>query len=198
MRNLGKRMLLAATVCLGWGASVRAVDNKPEPVAEILYRHPTKRAKDYDKFYVAPVTLKPNEKSNTLSPEELKIFSDAFTNSARESLANNKNKWTVVDQPGPGVLAIQMTVLEFEPVKPQATGQGDVAIRFDGTGRGGSLLLAATDGESGEKIVELRDQLIGPKYLIGDQKKRLMNMLDAFRVWGSLLQMRLAELKQQK
>jgi hypothetical protein len=85
--------------------------------------------------------------------------------------------------------------LEFEPVKPQATGKGDVAIRFDTTGRGGSLLLSGSDGASGEKIIELRQQLIGPKYLLGDQKTRLMNMLDAFRVWGSLLQMRLAELK---
>jgi hypothetical protein len=193
-------LFFVPALVLGLLIPARALDSTSttkgtEAVAEILYRHPTKRARDYDKFFVAPVTLKPNEKSNTLSPEELKVFAEAFTTSARESLSNSKKPWTVVDEPGAGALTIQMTVLEFEPVKPQATGKGDVAIRFDTTGRGGSLLLSGIDGASGEKIIELRQQLIGPKYLLGDQKTRLMNMLDAFRVWGSLLQMRLAELK---
>lgn len=167
------------------------------PIAEILYRHPTKRARDYNTFYIEPVALIPNQKTNTLSTEELKIFADAFTDAARQSLRQNKNGWLVSAEPGAGVLTLRVQVTEFEPVKPKATGQGDVALRFDGQGRGGSLHLTAVDGGTDEKIVELREQLIDPKYLLGDDRKRLMNMLDAFRAWGSLLQMRLAELKKE-
>jgi hypothetical protein len=180
--------------------SVPAVADTPVPseaVAEVLYRHPTKRARDYNTFYVPPVTLVPNAKSNTLSPEELKIFADAFTDSARQSLRQNKKGWTLADQPGTGVLILQLRVEEFEPVKPEATGRGEVALRFDGIGRGGSLHLSALDGATKEKVVELRQQLIGPKFLLGDDRTRLMNMLEAFRAWGSLLQMRLDELKKE-
>ncbi len=182
---------------ISFATAAHASDPKPvgAPLAQVLYRHPTKRAKDYKAFFIERVKVTPNAKNNVLSTDELKIISDAFTDSARESLANNTKGLKLAEKPTSGVLVVRMEVSEFDPVKPEATGQGDVHIHFDGQGRGGRLLLTGIDGGTQEKIVVLQEDLIGPKYLLGDQKTRLMNMLDAFRLWGSLLQMRLAELK---
>lgn len=181
---------------IGLGAQTRTEDPSGG-LAEVIYRHPTKRPKDYEKFYLAPVILKLTDKNNALNADDQKFFSDAFTQAARESFANNKAGLTLVDKPAADVLTVQTEVSEFEAVKPEATGRGEIALRFDGSGRGGSLLLTALDGASNEKILVLRETLRGPKYLVGDQQKRMMNMLDAFRTWGSLLQQRLEMLKKQ-
>lgn len=174
----------------------RAADDIPaEWKTSVVYRHPTLRARDYDKIYLQPVILKPQQNETVLTPEQLKILNDAFNDAATSTWANNKAGVTLADQAGPGVLVVQPEVSEFEPVRLKSTGDGQFALRFDGTGRGGNLLMTATDGESGEKILVLREPLRGSKYLVGDQKKRLMTMLDAFRAWGNVLQMRLAEIK---
>jgi hypothetical protein len=74
--------------------------------------NPKKMAKDYSRFYVAPVMsyLTPTSNGYNLSPKVVESRAAEFQGLIKNSLAN---KYTVVDSPGEGVLVMKFAITDL-------------------------------------------------------------------------------------
>ena len=143
------------------------------------WRQPSLDAKQYDKVLIAriKVSLKPGQQE-AVDPTDLKMLTDYFHASLVKAL---KPQMQVVDQPGPGVLALRIALTNLVPtdvtrsVAGSVVPYGFVAEAGSGvaTGRpaGSTPYLGETgmemqfvDGASGKILAECRDTEVGRKY----------------------------------
>jgi len=127
--------------------------------------NPRNFVKNYSKYYIAPVAvyLLPDAEAYSEEPLILKSLALEFQNALWNALSS---RYTVVDQPGEGVLILKFALTDFHNIK----GSSYAKVLFE---------AEFLDGQTGERIMAL---------VYGHKPK-------TFKEWGEILVNRLEELK---
>lgn len=170
------------------------------------WRQPNLDIKKYDKVLISrmKVTLKPDQQQG-IDPTDLKTLTDYFHGAMVKAL---KPQMQVVEQPGPGVLAIRIALTNLVPTEVKKSVAGTVvpyafvaeAGAGVATGRpvGSTPYLGETgmemqlvDSASGGILAECRDTEIGRKYAaeldsgaVGAAQTWASGYVNSFQSWS--------------
>lgn len=161
--------------------------------AAMVYHKPGADLKAYDKVMLERVRvyLSPNA-ADGLDPEELKALADYFNNALKKELSSD---YTLVDQPGTGVLHIRTALTNIVPGNP-VTGTtsslvpiGMLVAGTKGatTGSGVGVGQAAAeveilDAETGERLMAAVDRRVGGQ---APFKGKFTDAKDAIDYWAT-------------
>lgn len=156
---------------------------KPDPEFDgaLRWANPNVTLADYSTFIVDPVVVQfaPNDEGTALSPDELKELTDHFRT---EAIAALSEKYTVVDEPGPGVLRIRAAITSVETTVPIMNIHP--AMKLSGLGLGGASMEAeAIDSVSGERIVAIVDSQQGNRMSITEGLQTLGHAKQVMSYW---------------
>lgn len=181
---------------------------KPAPWGDGIecWRDPHLEAKKYDKVLIARILVNlKSDQPQGIDPTDLKMLTDYFHQSLVKALTP---QMPVVDQPGPGVVAIRIELTNLVPTSVARSATGTlvpyafIAEAGSGvaTGRpaGSTPYLGETgmemqfrDGATGEVIAECRDTEIGRKYAadletntVGVAQTWASGYLNSFQSWS--------------
>ena len=182
-RSMARQSCVSFVMCLFLATSVSADEQflEPEelellqPVAEVegLMRHQVgdTAPSDFERVLIGGVTFffADDSKSKDIDADELKKISDALRDSLKEAA---QNRWEVVEEPGPGVLQVNVGVskiklrnkkrglLGFTPIGLVTTTAGNLAgMRL--TLADASLQGESLDSVSGEPVTYFMVDSIG-------------------------------------
>lgn len=155
----------------------------PDPQFDGALRwvNPNKSLAGYSSFIVDPVVVQfaPSDEGNALSPDQLKELTDHFRN---EAIAALSEKFTVVDEPGPGVLRIRTAITSVETTTPILNIHP--AMKLIGLGLGGAAMEAeAVDSVTGERIVAIVDSQEGNRMSFAEGLQTLGHAKQVMSYW---------------
>ena len=136
---------------------------KPHPDVKgaMLYEHPSRSLKQYNKFIIDPVVVHfaPDAKETAIDPDELKELTDYFEEQLVKGLSESGH-YQVVSAPGPGVLRLRIAITGIEKTTPIANIHP--AMKMSGMGLGGAAMEAeAVDSVSGDRVAAVVDAQSG-------------------------------------
>ncbi len=111
-RPTGETAPSAAAQFLGSDASL--LQPGGEGKAAWIYINPNVQWSHYKQVLLKPVEFWDNPDSN-VSPDDQKMLCSYFYNALRQNLQKN---FTLVDQPGPGVITMQVAIIDAEAATP--------------------------------------------------------------------------------
>lgn len=159
-----------------------------------IYRHPTKRAVDYTRFLIAPITVyeQPMKKIKHRGPYDAlgRTLTDRFT-------AQFSKKYPVTNKKGHGVLRIQIEVLDIKPLVKTKSGVTDTII-IDNNTKGSKLELDCYDTESGEEIFAISTLYKGDAFVAYEDPSLIPSIDSAFDQWIEFLMERFDEARAKK
>jgi len=152
------------------GADASLLQPGAEGQAAYRYINPNVQWSNYKKVLLKPVEFWDADNSS-VSPDNQKILCSYFYNSLKQNLEKN---FTMVDQPGPGVIAVHVAIINAEGatpglrsvslIVPQARILNMAQSAFTGHAAfAGSAEAAftATDASSGQLLAESVDKRVG-------------------------------------
>ncbi len=156
---------------------------KPDPEFDdaLRWANPNISLAGSSSYIVDPVIeqFAPNDEGTALSPDELKELTDHFRN---EAIAALSEKYSVVDEPGPGVLRIRVAITSVETTVPILNIHP--AMKLSGLGLGGAAMEAeAVDSVSGERIVAIVDSQQGNRMSIAEGLQTLGHAKQVMSYW---------------
>lgn len=155
-----------------------------------IYRHPTKKVTDYKKFVIQPVIVYDNPskkiKDRTLF-DEMEI---GFTGDVIRTL---KKDYTVVDDPGPQVLSIQITVVDIKPIVRLKNEAGNDTIRVDSEAEGSKIEVDCHDSLTNEQIFAMSRLYQGTAYTAYENPSLAPALEKTFDDWLQFFKARLDE-----
>lgn len=124
----------------------------------LVYRHPTKTAKDYPKVWLETTQVRfanPSD-ANEADPKATQEFIDFWRSEIERHLVTGRN-FTLVKEAGPGTLRFRLAITGVQPAK---AGQLFTATAMPGRLDLGTATLEAEalDSQNGERIFALIDQ----------------------------------------
>ena len=136
---------------------------KPHPDVKgaMLYEHPSRSLKQYNKFIIDPVVVHfaPDAKETAIDPDKLKELTDYFEEQLVKGLSESGH-YQVVSAPGPGVLRLRIAITGIEKTTPIANIHP--AMKMSGMGLGGAAMEAeAVDSVSGDRVAAVVDAQSG-------------------------------------
>lgn len=152
----------------------------------LIYRNPNLSITSYSKFLIEPVKIFSNE-DRAIRPEEKARLADAFR---RQLIDVLKDGYSVVDQPGPGVLRIRTAIQDIQPAHIQTDEDRFLVLRLDTVLARVAMELEGVDSDSGEPVVALIHRLNDRRYYEKETASRLLNVRDAFSIWTRSLRQR--------
>jgi hypothetical protein len=174
-----------------------------EGEALLVYRNPDAPWRSYDKIKLDPVTVWAGEGSEfeDFSQPERQELADTLYTMVAEELSQD---FQMVDQPGPGVLQVQVAITDAQTSNPTmdtistVLPQALLLSQAKGlvTGKPGfvgeaSVELRATDGQTGELIVAAVDRRVGGKSVAGAPTDSWEDVREAYRYWAKQFRYRL-------
>ena len=174
-----------------------------ENEALLVYRNPSANWAAYDKIKLDPVTVWAGEGSEfeDFSQPERQELADTLYTMVAEELSQD---FQMVDQPGPGVLQVQVAITDAQASHPTmdtistVLPQALLLSQAKGlvTGKPGfvgeaSVELRATDGQTGELIVAAVDRRVGGKSVAGAPTDSWEDVREAYRYWAKQFRYRL-------
>lgn len=163
----------------------------------LVYRHPTTRVTDYNKFLIAPVSVydNPNKKIKPIN----RPFYDDLALDFREKLVKLISKnYQVVSEPGPGVLRFEYAVVDIKPYVWYTRPDGTRAFRADTLLKGSKFELDCHDSLSGDRVFAISTLYPGNDYLAYSDLALIPNVQTAFDEWVKFLDGLVARAKQER
>lgn len=174
-----------------------------EGEALLVYRNPEADWAKYDKIKLDPVTIWVGEGSEfeDFSQPERQELADTLYTMINEELSQD---FQMVDQPGPGVLQIQVAITDAQASNPTmdtistVVPQALLLSQAKGlvTGKPGfvgeaSAEVKVTDGQTGELVAAGVDRRVGGKSVSGAPTDSWDDVREAYRYWAKQLRYRL-------
>jgi Protein of unknown function (DUF3313) len=198
----GKTLPPAVTGFLGPDAAKLQPGGKGK--AALVWVNPAAQWAQYSKIYVKPVEFWAAEDSK-VSPDDQKVLTTYFYNQLQTILAKN---FTMVSQPGPGVLVLRIALMDattatpglrtISVVVPQARilnlGQSLATGSYAFVGSAEAEMMA-TDGATGEVLAEAVDQRAGGMGLKGAASFQWGDAENAMDYWAQTISDRLLALQ---
>jgi len=171
---------------------------QPHPDDEnvLVYRNRVGVLGDYDRFLVDPVLVyfHPESRGGSIDPEEMQELARFLRDAVVAEL--EAGGYTLVDEPGPGVLHVRAALTDVVPVNAAANvgtklagavvGVGLLTPRVD-LGKA-SIEAEMVDGESGERVAAYVASSRGARYSSPIQgAKKWGDVKAAFDDWAELL-----------
>ena len=168
--------------------------------AALVWVNPNAQWAQYTKIYVKPVEFWASQDSK-VSPDDQKVLTTYFYNQLQTILAKN---FTIVDQPGPGVLVLRIALMDattatpglrtISVVVPQARilnlGQSLATGSYAFVGSAEAEMMA-TDGVTGEVLAEAVDQRAGGMGMKGAASFQWGDAENAMDYWAQTISDRL-------
>ncbi len=159
------------------------VDFKAET---LVFRHPTTRVIDYDKFLIMPVSIYDNPQKKIRDEDRPKY--DALSENLRQKLVSVVSKhYQIVDEPGPGVLRMEYAVIDIKPYVWYTNKQGNRTFRADTLLKGSKFELDCHDAQSDERIFAITTLYPGDIYKAYENSDLIPNIESAFTDWSTFL-----------
>ena len=174
-----------------------------EGEALLVYRNPDARWSSYDKIKLDPVTIWAGEESDFedfTQPQRQELADTLYTMVAEEL----SQDFEMVDEPGPGVLQVQVAITDAQASNPTmdtistVLPQALLLSQAKGlvTGKPGfvgeaSAEVRATDGQTGELVAAGVDRRVGGKSVSGAPTDSWDDVREAYRYWAKQLRYRL-------
>ena len=175
-----------------------------EDRAALLYIKPGVDLKPYDKIMFERVTvvLSPDADYKVVDPAILKEMTDYYQLALLNAV---KDGYTVVDQPGPGVLWVRAAITDLKPAKPVSNTMSSIIpigiavsavtkISTDdnlGTGEAATE-MEFLDAATGERLAAAVDRRQGGKMAF---RGKWTDTKDAFDFWAKRFRERLDEMR---
>ena len=127
--------------------------SKLEKVDEERYLYVSDRLGEYDKFYIAPVTMlaKPSKENGSFSDEEIDKLKAYIVEAMTKALTKGDDGYEVVGEPGPGVAQYRLAITALD----QTVGALNFSIytKITGAGLGGMAMeMETVDSLTGEQL----------------------------------------------
>lgn len=174
-----------------------------EGEALLVYRNPEVDWTSYDKIKLDPVTIWAGEESDFedfTQPQRQELADTLYTMVAEEL----SQDFQMVDEPGPGVLQVQVAITDAQASNPTmdtistVVPQALLLSQAKGlvTGKPGfvgeaSAEFRATDGQTGELVAAGVDRRVGGKSVGGAPTDSWDDVREAYRYWAKQLRYRL-------
>ncbi|HTT76952.1 MAG TPA: DUF3313 domain-containing protein [Candidatus Binataceae bacterium] len=198
----GEALPPAVTGFLGPDASKLQPGGKGK--AALVWANPNAQWAQYTKIYVKPVEFWAADDSK-VSPDDQKVLTTYFYNQLQTTLAKN---FTIVDQPGPGVLVLRVALMDattatpglrtISVVVPQARilnlGQSLATGSYAFVGSAEAEMMM-TDGATGELLAEAVDQRAGGMGIKSAASFRWGDSENAMDYWSQTISDRLLALQ---
>jgi hypothetical protein len=198
----GEALPPAVTGFLGPDAAKLQPGGKGKPA--LVWVNPNAQWAQYTKIYVKPVEFWAAEDSK-VSPDDQKVLTTYFYNQLQTTLAKN---FTMVDQPGPGVLVLRVALMDattatpglrtISVIVPQARilnlGQSLATGSYAFVGSAEAEMIA-TDGVTGETLAEAVDQRAGGMGMKGAASFQWGDSENAMDYWSQTISDRLLALQ---
>ena len=174
-----------------------------EGEALLVYRNPEVDWTSYDKIKLDPVTIWAGEDSEfeDFSQPQRQELADTLYTMVAEELSQD---FQMVDEPGPGVLQVQVAITDAQASTPTmdtistVVPQALLLSQDKGlvTGKPGfvgeaSAEFRATDGQTGELVAAGVDRRVGGKSVGGAPTDSWDDVREAYRYWAKQLRYRL-------
>ena len=173
--------------------------------ALLRYINPEADWRSYDKIVFDSVTVWKNEETQDVSPEDLQMLTDFVYDKFHEALSQD---YTIVTQPGPGVMRVAFAITEAEASSPTADvvtsiiPQTRILTGIKGYAVGGKpgfvgsagLEAKVTDAKTGKILLEAVDRRGGTKDLSG-MTNDWNDVEKAYIYWASAIRYRLCILR---
>jgi hypothetical protein len=190
----GQALPPAVTGFLGPDASKLQPGGKGK--AALVWVNPNAQWAQYTKIMIKPVEFWAGEDSK-VSPEDQKVLTTYFYNQLQTTLAKN---FTIVSQPGPGVLVLRIALMDattatpglrtISVVVPQARilnlGQSLATGSYAFVGSAEAEMMA-TDGVTGEVLAEAVDQRAGGMGMKGAASFQWGDAENAMDYWAQTI-----------
>jgi len=178
-----------------------AIAGSGEAVAGLRYIDPSARWTQYRKVLVAPVTFWGGDETK-VSPADQQMLTNYFSQTLEQQLAK---KFEVVQQPGPGVLTLQVALVDAKTatpilrtislIVPQARGLN--TLKYLATGSygfvgGAEAELKAMDSMTHQVLAAAVDKRIGGGGLKAAAQWQWGDAENAMNAWAEQLTTRLA------
>ena len=194
----GEALPPAVTGFLGPDASKLQPGGKGK--AALVWVNPNAQWAQYTKIMIKPVECWASDDSK-VSPEDQKVLTTYFYNQLQTTLAKN---FTIVSQPGPGVLVLRIALMDattatpglrtISVVVPQARilnlGQSLATGSYAFVGSAEAEMMA-TDGVTGEVLAEAVDQRAGGMGMKGAASFQWGDAENAMDYWSDRISERL-------
>jgi hypothetical protein len=168
--------------------------------ARLVYYNPDANILDYDKILIDPVVgyIGEGSRLNQISPKDRQTLLNYFHATLREQLGQD---YTLVEQPGPGVLRLRVAVVDAKaskvvmdtvstvvPVGLAISALERVALGKTLTAGSVQIEAEALDTQTGMRIGAIVDERVGSK-LTGhfDKWSKWQDCRDAFDFWAARL-----------
>ena len=180
-------------------------EGKGDHEALLHYINPDADWRSYTKVILDSVTVWKNEETQDVSPEDLQTLTDFLYTQLHEALSQD---YTIVTQPGPGVMRAAFAITEAEASDPTAdvvtsiipqtrllTGaKGLVVGGKPGFVGSAGMEAKITDAQSGKILLEAVDRRGGTKDLSG-MTNEWNDVEKAYTYWAAALRYRLCQLR---
>ena len=180
-------------------------EGKGDHEALLRYINPDADWRSYDKIAFDSVTVWKNEETQDVSPEDLQMLTDFVYGQFHDALSQD---YTVVTQPGPGVIRVAFAITEAEASDPTADvvtsiiPQTRILTGIKGYAAGGKpgfvgsagLEAKVTDAQTGKILLEAVDRRGGTKDLSG-MTNDWNDVEKAYIYWASAIRYRLCILR---
>ena len=180
-------------------------EGKGDHEALLRYINPDADWRSYDKIVFDSVTVWKNEETQDISPEDLQMLTDFVYGHFHDALSQD---YTIVSQPGPGVIRVAFAITEAEASDPTADvvtsiiPQTRILTGIKGYAVGGKpgfvgsagLEAKVTDAQTGKILLEAVDRRGGTKDLSG-MTNDWNDVEKAYIYWASAIRYRLCILR---
>ena len=180
-------------------------EGKGDHEALLRYINPDADWRSYKKIIFDSVTVWKNEETQDVSPEDLQMLTDFVYDKFHEALSQD---YTIVTQPGPGVMRVAFAITEAEASSPTADvvtsiiPQTRILTGIKGYAVGGKpgfvgsagLEAKVTDAKTGKILLEAVDRRGGTKDLSG-MTNDWNDVEKAYTYWAAAIRYRLCILR---
>jgi hypothetical protein len=180
-------------------------EGKDDHEALLRYINPDADWRSYDKIIFDSVTVWKNEETQDISPADLQMLTDFVYGQFHEALSQD---YTIVTQPGPGVIRVAFAITEAEASSPTADvvtsiiPQTRILTGIKGYAVGGKpgfvgsagLEAKVTDAQTGKILLEAVDRRGGTKDLSG-MTNDWNDVEKAYIYWAAAIRYRLCILR---
>lgn len=177
----------------------------PGETSAMRWFDPNANFKQYDKILIERIRVSLDAESSSVDPNDLKALTDYFQGSLIKAL---QPPYAIVDQAGPGVLRLRITVLDLVATKPEvsvvvllvpySTIPDMMSSAASGRPAGSAPYLGKTgmavefiDGATNNLVGEYADTQYGRKYAVNTTGSMstavsggVTNYLDSYQTWA--------------
>jgi hypothetical protein len=154
-----------------------------DPVLDnsLAYTNRSKDLKQYTKFILDPVVVHfaPDAAGTAIDPADLKMLADYWRDEAVKALSRH---YTVVTEPGPGVLRLRAAITGIKKNVPLASVRSITKAPDIGLG-GASMEAEALDARTGERVAAVVDSRSGSALGITGQRQTYEDAKEIMRLW---------------